>query len=170
MVNKQKSEIKIALIGAAAGVVFTAIYDWIKNKPLLSTLKNFLGWIWNNIFQATFSVWQILIGIILIFTIRFFAKKINSNETVQTGWLEYTEDVFDNLKWKWRWRKSSFGYWNVYDISPTCNKCGTKMNISGYSSFHANCPRCDNSIDNLKSTDKIEAIILDNVERKLYRK
>lgn len=169
MANKQNSEIKIALIGAGAGVFFTAIYDWIKNKPLLSTFKNSLVWIWNNIFQVTFSIWQIIVTLIIIFIIRNFLKKSNLNENNHIDWLEYTEDVFDNLKWKWRWKKNSYGSWSIIDISPTCNKCGTKMNISGYYSFYANCPRCNNFLENLKSTDKIEAIILDNVDRKLYR-
>ncbi len=56
MSKNQHSEIKIAIIGAFASVIFTAIYDWVKDKPVLSTFKNICKWLWKNIFQFEIKV------------------------------------------------------------------------------------------------------------------
>ena len=97
-------------------------------------------------------------------------KRTNKDESkdIKNDWLDYKNDTFHGLEWRWVWRKNT-GKWNVDDLSPVCPKCKTTMDLdNGYSYNSATCPRCDNYLTNIKSPIKIEAIIIDNVKRDLY--
>jgi len=169
MSKTTNSEYKIAIFGAAVSIIFTAIYDWIKAKPILYTLKSILGWIWNNIFKFELPVWQIIILLMVVLILNKILKK-SPKENIEENfndWLNYTEDSFDGLKWKWIWQKV-FGKWNIENLSPICPECGTTM--EQYNMMRsATCPRCDHRIYDFKSSSKIEAIIIDNVKRDLYK-
>lgn len=170
MSKTQHSEIKITLLGAAAGVLFTAIYDWIKEKPILSSFKSIIIWFWNNILEYNFTVWQIIIGMIILLIIKTILKKnITVNE--KADWLEYTQDIFSGIKWKWEWRNNGYNLYSIKNLQPVCNSCGTGMTV--YEDWHentANCPRCDNHLSKVKDLSKIKAIINDNIEREIYKK
>lgn len=171
MSKTTSSEIKIAIVGAAATVVFTAIWDWIKQKPILTTLINILKWLWQNIFEFRFALWQILALLIIYKIIRTLIKKtVKETQTENKNeWLNYTEDDIDGIKWKWFWQKNALGKWNIENLRPICNKCGTSMKLHEIGSYdYADCPRCEKSISEFKSPNKVEDIIIDNVHRNLY--
>ncbi|MCG2612596.1 hypothetical protein LZZ90_13885 [Flavobacterium sp. SM15] len=175
---KNNNEYKIAIFGAFASIIFTAIYDFIKAKPILSTFWNLLKWIWNHIFEFQLKIWQILIFFITIWIIKSIIKvfkKPNENLTTQNDadWLNYTEDNINGLNWRWKWIKNVLTHkWNIEDLTIACNKCGTSMHLDDSYVYGktAECPRCENRIRDYKDLVKIEAIIIDNVKRDMYKK
>lgn len=172
----KKNEIILAFISGLISIMFTAIYDWAKEKPIFSTFTYMTRWIWNKIFEFELKIWQIIL-IILGFTIikrtiKFLSKNnISTND--ENDWLNYTEDSIEGLKWRWKWNRNPLNHkWNVNDIRIACNNCGTSMNMDydiSYAENFAECPRCDRKINRFKDVDKIEAIIIDNVQRGLYK-
>ena len=170
MIKTQHSEIKITLFGAAAGVVFTAIYDWIKQKPILSSFKSIIIWLWNNILEYNIAVWQIIIGVIILLALKKILKK-NITVQVKVDWLEYTQDTFSGIKWKWIWKNNGYNVYSIKNLQPICSNCGTGMTVyEDWQENTANCPRCDNRLRNVKDLSKIKAIINDNIEREIYKK
>lgn len=166
MKKSKNSEYKIALFSALAGVIFTAIYDLIKDKPILSTLINVFKWIWNKLFEIQIPLWIILLLIILIILFRKFKPKKNNQIS---DFRKYTKDEFDGILWKWRWERNYNNKWSAQKITPVCDKCGTTTLLNEeYMDVYATCPRCNNILKNLKPTYKIEAIIIDNIDRNLH--
>ena len=168
---KKSSEYKLAIFSAFIGVIFTAIYDWVKEKPIFSTLWNSLKWIWKNIFEYELKLWVILCITIPLFLIRKIIKSAKPIDVPnRADWLNYTNDSIDKLEWKWRWRLSGSNKYSIDDLKPICPKCGTSMDLTESSFSLASCPRCDNYLTDIKNSQKIEAIILDNIDRNLYKK
>jgi hypothetical protein len=165
--KERKSEYRIAIFGAIISITLTAIYDFIKDKPILSTLLQFLKWIWNNIFEFSFSVWQILAVLLVIYLVNKIRPK---KKRESPKFLSYVSDEFDNKTWKWNWKwNPSTQKYNVINLIPLCNKCGTATILnSEYIDKYATCPRCDNFMNKLKAPDNIEAIIIDNIDRNLH--
>ena len=172
--GNKKSEYKLAIFGGFIGVVFTAVYDLIKEKPILSTLLNILKWIWFNIMEFEVTVWQIIVGLItIIFILYLFSLKKEFPINNFDDWFSYENDTIHNVQWNWQWEKNPLtGKWNVNDLRPICHSCGTKMHLeeSSWSSKFADCPRCGTEYYDRKDLRKIEAVILDNVRRGIYPK
>ncbi len=164
----RKSEYKVALFGATLGVLFTAIYDFIKERPILTTLWNSLKWVWKNLFELKITIWQLLLALAIIYTL--FKIRPKKKEKQSPDFLNYTTDNFDEIKWKWDWKWNSITRkWHVDNLVPLCTKCETATMLNeDYIDKYSTCPRCDNFMDKLKSSEKIEAIIIDNVHRNLY--
>lgn len=171
MATSNYSQYRIAIITAVVGTVCLAIYEAAKENIEWSSVPSVFAWAWTHIFLYTLPVWQILLVLILGFSmlsmiVRLRAKDIGSSSVNLPDWLEYTHDSFADLTWKWNWQKNISGRWSIQNLTPICGKCGTRMQI--YIEDNANCPRCDNRISRFKTTAQIEAIILDNVERGNY--
>ena len=175
---KKNNEYKIAIFSALISIIFTAIYDFIKEKPFLSTFWNIIKWIWNNIFEFQIRIWQILLLSILLLIIRkiiisFQRIKKGTIKQNESDWLNYTEEIIDGLKWRWKWIKNPLTHkWNIDDLTIACSKCGTSMHLDESYVYGktAECPRCENHIKNYKDIIKIESIIIDNVKRDMYKK
>ncbi|HLO72687.1 MAG TPA: hypothetical protein VK164_02010 [Flavobacterium sp.] len=173
MKKENLSEYKIAVFSAFISILFTAIYDWLKQKPLLTTLLDIIKWLWKNIFEFEIKIWLLLIIIIVYKISKIIIKSFNKPKNITTtskSFINYSEETIDGIKWKWKWEKNPLtGKINIQDLKPICNKCGTSMDLNenGYK-VYADCPRCDNEISNFKDTQKIEAIIIDNVQRDLF--
>jgi len=165
-----KKDIKIAIFSAFAGIVFTAIYDLIKSKPILSTFWNGLKWIWINIFEFEVTIWQIMLGILTLFFILYLLSKRESKiPENQFDWRDYTKDKIHNMTWSWFWEENFLNQkWNIKDLRPICDSCGTKDNYR--SNKFADCPRCGKIYKERKDLEKIEAIIIDNVQRGIFPK
>ena len=159
------------LFGGFITIIFSAIYDFIKHKPFLSTLVSSIKWVWNTIFEFEVKIWQIIIiGLLLVFIKKILLtnkKEVINNQEIAIKWLGYTEDTIDGVIWSWNWQKK-YGSGNYYitELVPLC-ECKTPMKLYNGSSF-AICPRCDKHISDFKSPDKIDAIIIDNIKRDLY--
>lgn len=169
----KKNEIILAFISALISIIFTAIYDYIKEKPFFSTLSYIINWIWNTVFEFELNIWKIILIIIGFTIIKKIIKFLSKNDTSTNDWLNYTEDSIEGLKWRWKWRKNPLTHkWNVDDIRIVCSNCGTSMNMDyniTYGDNFAECPRCDKKISRFKDIGKIEAIIIDNIDRGLYK-
>lgn len=82
-----------------------------------------------------------------------------------------TESI--NMTWSWFWEKNILdGKWNVKDLRPICDSCGTKMHLndSTWDRKFADCPRCGKEYHDRKDLTKVEAVIIDNVQRGIYPK
>ena len=168
-----KKEIKLTILGALLGVFFTAIYDYIKEVPILSTIKTFLNYLWVNVFEIEIKIWKILFFIILILLINKFFKKnrIKNKEENSLDWLGYTQDLIGEVSWKWYWEYNNlFSNYEIKNLRPICPECETsmKLHLNRLEEF-ANCPRCDNEILEFKNPEKVKSIIRDNVQRDLYK-
>ena len=176
MKEKKVNEYKLAIFGAFASIIFTAIYDLIKDKPLLSTLFTFVRWIWINLFEFKLRLWQAVLILILYRLIKKLVEKSRESSdrrNTKADWLLYTEDLFDGIKWKWGWvRNPLTNKMNINNLTIVCGKCGTSMSLDSSYTYgnNAQCPRCDNRINRYKDIQKVEAIIIDNVQRGLYPK
>lgn len=170
----KKNEIILAFISGLISIMFTAIYDWAKEKPIFSTFIDIIKWIWKNLFEFELKIWQILLlifGFTMIKRITKILSKKNTPINNENDWLNYTEDFIEGLRWRWKWHRNPLNHnWNVNNISIACHNCGTSMNMdTSYVENFAECPRCDKTITGFKNIDKIEAIIIDNVQRGLYK-
>jgi predicted RNA-binding Zn-ribbon protein involved in translation (DUF1610 family) len=76
------------------------------------------------------------------------------------------------MNWSWFWEKNILdGKWNVKDLRPVCDSCGTKMHLNdsySYDRKFADCPRCGKIYSDRKDLTKIEAVIIDNVQRGIF--
>jgi len=161
----------IAAIGTIAlGVIISTISDLVKSIPLWTSLKDVLYWIWTTIFCAEFAVWQIVLGLLVLFIVLFIINKFKSDNQSEPEFKKYLTDDFDGYIWTWRWGwNNSTGFWNVRKIQPECPNCQTNMHYElnyGNDFYKANCPRCNYYAIRIKSYKDVEAIILDNIRRK----
>jgi hypothetical protein len=167
-----KKDYWIGLYTGIVGIILLALYDYVKEKPILSTLFSIIKWIWITFFEFEFKVWQIAIIILVLLSFKKIlqATKKQVKQTVSDNipkWLNYTQDTIDGITWKWKWNKRyATGNWYIADLFPLC-ECKTPMALYNGSSL-ATCPRCDKHIMDFKSPEKVEAIIRDNVDRAVY--
>lgn len=171
--SERKFQILITVVGALIPFGITAIIDKSKEIPFTTTLLSCLKWIWLNIFEHPFSVWQILVFFIfLILLVRFIVRiqKPKQVEENKPDWLNYTADEFGGSNFSWDWELNYLEKYQVVNLLPICN-CGTSMriNLNFQVSDFAFCPRCDSRLHIRKSEADIEAIILDNIKRDLYK-
>ena len=152
-------------------VISSGVYDYIKEKPLLSSIKSLLIWIWEQIFQFEIKVWQILIIAIILVIIYSFSKTKKKEEITTISFRDYIRDTIHGTIWIWSWEHDIFeNKWQVQNITPICDNCGTRMKYEysyGVEST-AKCPRCDRRQTNLKDKEIIEALIIDNVHQNLH--
>ena len=167
-----KSPWTIAIASAFLAPIATMIVDAIMKKPLLSTLWIVVKALWNGIvsfLNFNIKVWWLLIGIgVIIGALVIIAKVVDVQEEKQPKFLSYKEDFFGAWKWSWRWEQNAYNKkWNVDNIRAHCPQCDTPM-FSNDSESHFRCPRCDFSTygSNHKKRYEIEALIIDNLERK----
>lgn len=170
MSKKLSSELKIAIFSGVFGILLTAIYDWIKEKPIATTFINLLSWIWNNILLFQIYTWQFVIGILIILFIKKIVKKVSKQKSIEEilPWLNYTQDTIANLKWKWYWDRDIFQKYNIENLRPLCPQCETSMHVSDSWSTSARCPRCNHYESNIKNLNDVKAVIIDNVQRNSF--
>ena len=164
-----RKDYKIAIFGGIIAILSSGVYDYIKEKPILSSLKKLFIWIWENIFDFELKVWQILAGLILIAAIYSIVKASRAEEKAK--FTDYRRDVIHGTEWTWGWQDNFLeNKWEVTNITPLCEKCGTRMKTeSGYGpELTAKCPRCENRKSGLKDRGTIEALIIDNIRQNLH--
>lgn len=172
-----KSPWAIALVPVFLGTILTAIYDAIKDKPILSTLWGWIKAIWGWIvafLNFELKIWWILLGIAGIIAVLFFIAKLSSEkETNLPSFTSYKEDSFGGWKWSWDWRLNSYDRkWHIDNLRAHCPKCNTPM-FHDISDANFQCPRCDFHTDysiKHKTRSEVEAIIIDNLDRQNKQK
>lgn len=166
-----RNDYKIGIFGGIIAVISSGIYDYIKEKPILTSIKNLFMWIWEQIFEFEIRIWQILIIIIILVIINSFSKTNNTEKTTTVNFTDYNRDTIHGTIWSWSWEHNIFeNKWQVQNIIPICDKCGTRMKYEfNYGAeLTAKCPRCDNRQTKLKDKEIIEALIIDNVHQNLH--
>lgn len=153
------------------GFLLSLANDYFKKTPFLTTVNNLFKKITHFIiFILNFKVkfWIILAIILLLILIVFIISK-NSNEAKPEypSFYNYKEDQLKGFKWSWSWSKSTRG-WCIKNLKPHCPKCDTPMRIDYYFSS-GECPRCDYYASRLSSNEKIERIIIDNINRNIIK-
>lgn len=167
-----KSPWALALVPVVFSTILTAIYDVIKENPILSTLWGWIKVIWNwmlAFFNIELKIWWVLFGIASIIIVLFLvAKFARKNETTLPEFASYKEDTFGGWKWSWEWQFKRYdGKWHIDNLRAHCPKCNTPMfHDDGDTVFQ--CPRCDFETDyrsKHKRRNEVEAIIIDNLDR-----
>ena len=169
-----KSPWTIAVVSAFIAPIATIIIDAIMKKPLLSTLWNVIKTIWSWIITfLTFDlkVWWVLLGIGVVIGILIIVAIVSDakQEEREPEFVSYKEDYFGGWKWSWNWNFNRYDMkWHVDDIQAHCPKCDTPM-FYDYRDTVFECPRCKFKTDyrsKHKSRVEVEAIIIDNLNRK----
>ena len=164
-----KKDYKIAIFGGVIAIISSGVYDYIKEKPILSSIKSFFIWIWENIFEFELKIWQVLI-ILLVFSIIYALMKAKRTEPT-VKFTDYKRDTIHGTKWTWSWQHNFLeSKWEVRNITPLCDNCNTRMKFeSSYGVGQtAKCPRCNNRQTGLKDRETIEALIIDNIHQDLH--
>lgn len=151
----------VGLISLIASVL--TIIDLIENKPILSTLIKVSNWIWVNILNYNFPVWQILIGLITSYIILRLIDRKTATEKYFNKIRDYKSDEFDGLKWEWYWEYNDIlQKYEIIELRPKCSRCGYSMQVYNHTTNTiAVCPNCDNKLEHIKSEEKVSSLILD---------
>ena len=165
-----KSSWTISIGTSIFSLLLTIGYDFSKNKPFFSTIWQILKVICSfviSILNFDLKVWWVIVGIIVIIAVIYLIDKIKQEETSRPDFYTYTQDKFKQWRWSWKWKlDSSRNAWVISDLAAHCPNCNTPMiEYSIYVCFV--CPRCDfrSSDSQCDEPDKIERVILDNIER-----
>lgn len=168
-----RSELKVGLITTVFGFLLTVVYDFWKEKPILTTLvamfKSLVRLAW-RILDFDLKVWWILAFVFLLIVVASIINKLRKEEDAQPDFLSYREDQFKNWKWTWSWRLSSrTNKYVISDLNAHCPKCDTQM-MGRYDDYSLlfTCPRCEFTAMNEQcdQPSKVETIIFDNIRRK----
>ncbi|HYE08636.1 MAG TPA: hypothetical protein VEF53_00500 [Patescibacteria group bacterium] len=179
MKNKNwiKSSWTISIGTAIFSLLLTMGYDYSKSKPILSTILQILKEIWNFtilVLNFNFKVWWLIVGIIVLIAITYLVINSKPEETFKPDFYSYREGKFKLWRWSWNWKwNNSKNVWCISDLTAHCPNCDTPL--IEHSSIYGlifDCPRCDFRAKDSQSDEpnKIEMIILDNIERKRRNK
>lgn len=168
-----KSSWTIGIATTLLGFLLTVGYDLIKEKQVFTTIGMIFSTLWSWIIAfMTFDlkVWWVLLGIATIFAALFVMAKISEQkEKTQPDFTSYTRDHFRTWKWSWEWAFSKYEQkWHVSKLKAHCPKCDTPM-LSDRDGDVFQCPRCRfyASYDEHEKPYEVEAIIIDNLKRKI---
>ena len=172
-----KSAWAISIGTAIFSLLLTMIYDYSKERPILTTVWETLKWIINviwTILDFDLKVWWVVGFVIISILILIVISKLNRGEISKPDFYSYRQDKLKRWTWTWNWHwDDTRNSWIISDLKAHCPKCNTPMiEHSSIYSLSFNCPRCefyarDGECD---ETYKIERIILDNVNRKRAEK
>jgi len=174
-ISEWKREIIIGGLVAIFSFALPTLYDWIKNLPFLTTLKN-IGHIILSILIIDVKIWHVIIFTIILILlpliiIPIIASKKSSTRTPITKspiFASYTEDKFKKWKWSWDWILKNDIY-EIENLQAHCPDCDTiLMQDINFSYMEYTCPRCNYFARNADcdNVDQIEHLILDEVKRK----
>lgn len=174
-VNKIKDWAKSPLgIPIVSGVVITAfsfclsiVRDYYKQIPFLSTVRYLL----NSFFGISVKLWSVLLIALLIAVLLRGRAALVSKLSSPPDFLEYTSDNIASYNWTWSWTKGLDGKYRIDNLRLVCPECGTPLTDFLVTYNQVTCLRCDLStfITTIPHLENIETIIIDNVDRSLYK-
>lgn len=172
-----KSAWTISIGTAIFSLFLTMVYDYSKEKPILSTVWSFLKWIANLIWSVLnfdLKVWWIVVAVFVFILTLVIIDKFKRKETFKPDFYNYREDKFKNWRWSWDWNwNRNKNAWIISEMKAHCPHCDTPL-IDHSNSYilSFDCPRCEfNAIDRQCDEQyKIERIILDNIDRQRAEK
>ena len=162
--------------GSILGVIGIRIIDFIAGTTILTSILNLIQRIFiviGKFFVIKFevSLWFlfllpiIVIGVIvLIIWIVTSSNKGNDNTVFQqASFLDYREEVFGEVLYRWEYFKNFSNKFEITNISHYCPDC--KCSI-----VYDRCPICKKSFYNrIKSDYEIDALIRHRIEHKFTR-
>ncbi len=172
--SKTKKQITFISTVLSAIVSILFLIDWIKSVPVFSTLKFVWNWLVEHIvWIATYNiqVWIIIVALAVVIALIKVSVSIKRNTLKTPPYIDYTEDIIDNIKWKWKYQFDQFDRrYVIAEQKAYCPKCDSLLRgKSIYSVQQTECIRCNFSIQekNIYSDlSRINLIIIDNIERK----
>lgn len=163
--------------------VGTGIYDWLKQRPILTTITTWLAAFWNGLTY----VWNIQLalgyfvvgGLILVFGLIWLVRISIKATLAEPDFTSYKVDKFKDWCWSWSWwynptRKK----WEVVDMEPYCEACQMQMltRFDGRHTYY--CPQCERAYDNYdynstfgkkwEEKNDIAHLILNKIAKKTY--
>jgi hypothetical protein len=159
---------------AIISVLGIRFFDYITGTKIISTIWNVViircTAIYNFFIQKfEVSLWFlvllpiIVIGLIIIvlWIISPIQKDSNSILNLQPPFIDYKEDVFGEVLYRWDYFKNYSDKYEISNISHYCPKC--KCSI-----VYNSCPICHNSFYNeIKSNHEIDALIRHKIESQI---
>jgi len=158
------------------GLATSFIYDWIKEKPILTTVSSIFTSIWKfliQILRAELKVWWVVLAL----TLYLVGKKIMSDyrrsitPELPEKYKSYVRESFTNWNWKWVWKwDGNRKEWDIKNLWPYCKKCDIELLNKSDLLYHVwQCPRCCKSYEyNNRETDdydSVKAVIKNNIAR-----
>ncbi len=174
-----KSPWIISIASALFSFILTIGYDFLKDVPILTTIKNLVTYIWVLIvsfFNFEIKLWWLLLGVLSLIVLLNLIEKLRNKEKTEfptlPNFTNYKEGRLKKWRWTWEWKfNSTQEKWNVSNLTAHCPSCDTPLiaNISfnrRYESYK--CPRCNFHAQDhqCEEAHEIEAIIVDNTNRK----
>jgi len=164
-----KSPAGISVGSTVLAFILTVIYDFLKNKPVLTTILIILKAIvkfFSSILNFQLKIWWVLLGIAFVIFILYIIYKvleIKYSTTNLPPFMNYTEDIILHWSWKWVWEKQYDGKYDIEYLRPICPRCNTPL-ICNYFSYR--CPRCNHEAhSDIPDLDTVKIMIMDNVEK-----
>lgn len=171
-----KHPLTIAVVPTVLGVVLTAIYDWAKGKPILSTIGKLMKWLFNillTFLNYELKVWWVIVAVVVLGVICFgivcFIAK--TSEESQPDFLDYTKDYVLGWNWEWVWRKNYYDQYEIDELHAICSNCGTPITDHHGAYGDLKCVRCGQEYNQRYPKEyEVTTVIYDTAKRKLYRK
>lgn len=167
-----KSSWAISIGTAIFSLLLTMVYDYSREKPILTTVWTILkllgNFVW-TILNFDLKVWWILLAVVLFILIIILIANVKKDKTFKPDFYSYREGKFKRWRWTWGWKWSdSENAWGISDLKAHCPICDTPMiEHSSVYGLSFDCPRCEFRADDSQCDEphKIERIILDNIDR-----
>gem|GEM_PF-3211229 len=162
------------VVGTGSIVIGTAILkilDWLSGTQLVNFLWNFI----KSIFLGAFSfvgwtfeipIWGItlifLSGIGLLFIWAWFNNKIEElNSEQEPKFLNYTEDEFDNILYKWEYELNYDDKYSPTNFTPFCPDDNCILH-------YGKCPICNRNFNRyFKDNSELEKIVIHKIQNDL---
>ncbi len=172
MKEKLKNPVFLAFGPVVLTSILTILVDWIRKKPILTTLWIIVQWLYRkviNLLNFEIKVWWILIFLIVaVLALRiavYIYDKIHPQE--EPEYLKYTSDFIDGWELEWEWEKGPHNSYRITNFRPVCQYCGTSLAPKYGSHGPFKCFRCGNEYEkSWAGADIYKNIILESVYKK----
>ena len=159
------------------GLITSFVYDFIKEKPILSTIASIFKSIWDFLYQildAELKIWWIILLVIGIKLFQKLSKEYYKSKipSLPENLKNYVNDNFSNWLWKWEWNwHGDSKKWIITSLRPYCKKCDIELlNKSNVFDYAMECPKCRTRFESTRREtddyDGVKAVIYDNVRKK----
>lgn len=171
--RKSKNPWIISTGSGILAVLGIRLIDFFVGTKILSSIWKGIVWIFTtigNFFTQKFEVTLlflillpvVVIGVILLvlWIISKFQEANSDSTTPRIPFLNYTQDIFEGIMYRWEYEKLYSGKYQITNISLYCPTC--KCSI-----VYDSCPVCKkyyghNRVDNAQ----VEALIIHRIENK----
>lgn len=157
------------------GVLLSLLLDWIQGIDWLSTFKNVMRLIFNDVvcfLNFEIKVWWLLIAIAIIVVGLFVAAKMSDfqSNNIHPSFLQYTKDYILGYSWEWTYSKMYDGKYTISNLHPVCTKCGMRLKQGGLYGTEMECLRCNTTKkwENHYLTDA-QLLIEDNIKKRFLQ-